>query len=147
MKTVFDKAIRDQLIARIGALSEQSTAQWGKMNVYQMMRHCTLWEEMALGKKQYKRAFIGRLFGKLALRGLMKDDSPLTRSTPTLPELRITGDGDVAAEKAKWISLIGEYERCPDAGIIHPFFGKMSREQIGYIAYKHIDHHLRQFNS
>lgn len=30
---------------------------------------------------------------------------------------------------------------------MHPFFGKITREQIGYLAYKHDDHHLRQFNA
>lgn len=147
MKTVFDKATREELTGRISRLTEQSTAQWGKMNVYQMIRHCALWEEMALGKKQYERVFIGRLFGKLALRGLMKDDGPLSRNSPTLPEFRITGNGNVAAEKAKWISLIGEYQHFSNPGFIHPFFGKMTKEQIGYMAYKHIDHHLRQFNN
>jgi len=147
MKTVFDKTTRDELINRIGTLGENSTAQWGKMNVYQMIKHCALWEEMAMGKVRYKRAFVGRLFGRIALKKVLKDDAPLTRSTPTLPELRITETGDVLAEKAKWISLIGEYEHFTDADFVHPFFGKMTKEQIGYLAYKHTDHHLRQFNS
>ena len=90
MKTVFDKTTRDELINRIGTLGENSTAQWGKMNVYQMIKHCALWEEMAMGKVRYKRAFVGRLFGRIALKKVLKDDAPLTRSTPTLPELRIT---------------------------------------------------------
>jgi len=28
----------------------------------------------------------------------------------------------------------------------YPFFGELSPEQAGQMAYKHIDHHLRQFN-
>jgi len=147
MKTVFDKTTRDELIGRIGTLEENSTAQWGKMNVYQMIKHCALWEEMAMGRVRYKRAFVGRLFGRIALKKVLKDDAPLTRSTPTLPELRITETGDVLAEKAKWIELIREYEHFTDADFVHPFFGKMTKEQIGYLAYKHTDHHLRQFNS
>lgn len=147
MKTIFDQTTREELTRRIGTVNENSKAQWGKMNIYQMLKHCTLWEEMALGKTKYKRAFVGRLFGKIALKKVLKDDAPLTRSTPTLAELRIKGDGDVSAEKTKWISLIGEYEHFTDPGFIHPFFGKITKEQIGYLAYKHADHHLRQFNS
>ncbi|MBS1532535.1 MAG: DinB family protein [Bacteroidetes bacterium] len=146
MKTVLDKATREELISRIGALTENSQAQWGKMNVGQMVKHCTLYEEMAIGKKKYKRAFIGRLFGKIALKKVLRDDAPLTRNTPTLPELRIKEAGDILAEKAKWIGLINEYEHLTDDGFVHPFFGKMTKEQIGYMAYKHTDHHLRQFN-
>ena len=65
MKTLFDKTTRDELINRINTINENSTAQWGKMNVYQMLKHCTLWQEMILGKKKYKQPFIGRLFGKM----------------------------------------------------------------------------------
>ena len=83
MKTVFDKATRDELINRISSLNENSKAQWGKMNIYQMLRHCTLCEEMYLGKKTYKRALRGRLFGRIGLRNLMKDDSPLKPNLPT----------------------------------------------------------------
>jgi len=54
MKTIFDKQTRDELIDRINKLNENSTAQWGKMNVYQMLKHCTLYEEMLLGKKEFK---------------------------------------------------------------------------------------------
>lgn len=147
MKTIFDTATREELIGRINKLDDSSTAQWGKMNIYQMLKHCTLTEEMYLGKTKYTRAFIGRLFGKMALKKVLKDDAPLSRNTPTLPELRIKGDGVVSAEKTKWISLLGEYEHFTDPGFVHPFFGKITKEQIGYMAYKHADHHLRQFNS
>src|ERR1044071_9506757 len=101
MKTIFDKTTRDELINRINALNENSTAQWGKMNIYQMLRHSTLAEEMILGKKKYKRAFIGYLFGKLALKSVLKDDNPLRKNSPTLPELKIKENGDVSTEKKR----------------------------------------------
>lgn len=147
MKTTFDKGTRDELIGRINTLNENSTAQWGKMNVYQMLKHCALWEEMVLGKKKYKRMFIGRLFGKMALRNIIKDEKPLARNTPTIPEFIVRENGDVASQKSKWIALLGEHEHFPEFDFVHPFFGKMTKEQIGYMAYKHADHHLRQFNS
>jgi hypothetical protein len=64
MKSVLDKTTRDELINRINTLNESSMPQWGKMNVYQVLKHCVLAEEMYLGKKEYKRSFLGRLFGK-----------------------------------------------------------------------------------
>ena len=147
MKTVLDKSTRDELISRINKLSENSAVQWGRMNVYQMVKHCTLWEEMTSGRNKYKRAFIGRLFGKIAMRTLLKNEDPMPRNAPTIPELRVTGTGDLAAEKKKWVALLEEYEHFSNTDLVHPFFGKMTREQTGYLAYKHTDHHLRQFNS
>jgi len=145
MKTMFDKSTRDEVIARIDMLNENSGPGWGKMNVYQMLKHCTLWEEMALGKKHFKRIFLGRIFGKLAKKDLMRD-VPMRRNSGTIPELRITGSGDVNLEKKKWIGLIEEYTEFSNPGFIHPFAGKMTEEEIGQMAYKHADHHLRQFN-
>ena len=146
MKTVFDLATRQELVIRVNALQESSLPQWGKMTAWQMVRHCVLWEDMALGKKDYPRVFIGRLFGKMALKSMLKDDKPLARNSPTIPPMKISGTGDLGAEKAKWIGLINEYAQFPEHVLLHPFFGKMTKEQTGWMAYKHIDHHLRQFN-
>ena len=146
MKSIFDKTTRDELISRIYMLNENSRAQWGKMNINQMVKHCRLWEEMILGKKKYKRAFIGRLFGKMALKNAIKDEKPMMRNALTVPELRISENANFSSERMRWISLIEEHEYISNPDFVHPFFGKMTMEQIGYHAYKHTDHHLRQFN-
>jgi hypothetical protein len=148
MKTVFDKTTRNELIARINTLNENSTAQWGKMNIYQMLKHCTLWEEMLSGKIKCKRSFPGRLFGKMALKNFLKDEKPMMRNALTSPELKVKeSKGSVSSERTKWIALIEENAHFSNPYFMHPFFGKMTKEQTGYLAYKHIDHHLRQFNS
>ena len=147
MQTIFDKTNRDELIKRINALNENSKAQWGKMNICQMLKHCIIWEEMALGRKKYKQSFLGRLFGKMALKDFIKDEIPFKKKVPTVPAFKIKElTGDVKLEKKKWINLIDEYAHFSNVDFVHPFFGKMNKEQIGYLAYKHIDHHLRQFN-
>jgi len=145
MKSVYDAATRDELVARIRLLAETSHALWGKMTVFQMLKHCSLWEEMVLTEKKYKRVFIGRVFGKIALRKVLKDEKPLMRNSPSIPELIITENGSVPLQKEKWIALIGQYGGKFDPDFVHPFFGKMTKEQIGWMAYKHADHHLRQF--
>src|SRR6478609_4326879 len=91
MKTVFDKTVREELIGRIDTLSEKTVAEWGKMNIYQMLKHCTTWEEWVQGvhKPRYKQAFIGFIFGKMALKGILKDDGPLRRNTPTSAAFKV----------------------------------------------------------
>jgi len=148
MKSIFDSTTRAGLIERINTLNENSTPQWGKMNIYQMLKHCTVYEEMMLGKNRYKRAFIGRLFGRMALKEFTQDESLIKRNVPTLPELKVKADhGDVTAERKKWIALLEEYPNAACNDIEHSFFGKLTKEQVGTLVYKHTDHHLRQFNS
>ena len=146
MKSIFEKSTRDELKSRIQSLNENSRGQWGKMNIGQMMRHCTMWDEMALDKKKYKQSFIGKLFGKMALKDIMKDQ-PMKKSMPTVPSFKVKEPVQVAGEKMKWLKLIDEYEYYSGHGFIHPFFGEMTKEQTGFLVYKHIDHHLKQFNA
>jgi hypothetical protein len=116
------------------------------MNIYQMLKHCTKWDDMMLGNIQVKQMFIGRLFGKLALKNVLKNDKPLGKNSPTAPELRIKEKaGDIALQKAEWIKRISEYGHFDKPNFMHPFFGKMTKEQVGQFVYKHHDHHLRQF--
>ena len=77
----------------------------------------------------------------------MLKDEPMKPNLLTVPSFKISGNGDVAAIKAKWINVLGEHAEQKSSGFVHPFFGKLTAEQAGRIAYKHIDHHLRQFNS
>ncbi|MDB5157417.1 MAG: hypothetical protein JWR50_2124 [Mucilaginibacter sp.] len=148
MKSIFDKPTRDELIIRIKTLNQNSTSQWGKMNIYQMLKHCTLCEEMYLGQAVYPRQFIGRLLGKMALKSLTKDETPMGKNAPTSDSFKIKlVAGNVLDERDKWITLVEEYGNYNNPEFAHWFFGKMTKEQVGYLAYKHTDHHLRQFNS
>lgn len=145
MKTIFDRPTIAALTTRIQTLRATDQAEWGKMTVYQMLKHCTLCEEMFQGKKRYKRLFIGRLFGRMVLQRLLKEDNSLKRNQPTHPTLRITGTGNYVAEQQKWITLLEDYTRFNNPDFVHPFFGRMTMDEIGQYVYKHTDHHLRQF--
>ena len=110
MKSVLDKSTRDELIVRINKLGENSKAHWGQMNVYQMLKHCVLCEELYLGKTKHKRAFMGRLFGKMGLKNILREDKEFPKNAPTSNVFKVKEtDGDVANEKQQWIALIEEY--------------------------------------
>ena len=147
MKTVFDKPTRDELIARINKLDNNSHAQWGKMDVAQMIKHCRLWEEMISGELKCKRSFPGRLVGQMVLKRFLNDEKPLGRGAPTAPELRVEETHlAIEAEKARWIEMLEKNAQFSNPNFVHPFFGKMTKDQVGWLDYRHIDHHLRQFN-
>ncbi len=118
------------------------------MNLFEMLKHCTENELMMIREKDYKRRFIGRLFGKSVLKSIVKDENDLKKNTPTHPKLIFKGNGDIEKLKEFWISIIEKYptKKAKEfENFIHPFFGKMTKDEIGIFAYKHIDHHLRQF--
>jgi hypothetical protein len=147
MKTVFEQSTRDELINRINSLNENNKALWGKMNLYQMCKHCSIWDEWVLGKRDhvYKQEFLGKIFGKMALKNNTKNDRPLSKNMPAGKGFTVKTDGDFRIQKAIWANLVVKYGNFNNDRFIHDFFGKMSKEQIGIFAYKHNDHHLRQF--
>lgn len=150
IKTIFDDETRNEVITRINSLHIDSSKQWWKMNVYQMILHCSTRDAWVQGNNKpiYKRSFIGRIFGRMVLKRFTKDDKMLDRNTPTTWELVIHEiEWDFAAAKAEWVKRMSEYENFSNDAFVHDFFGKMTREQIWILAYKHADHHLRQFNS
>lgn len=147
MKTIFDKGTRDEVIHRIDALTENSKPHWGKMTVQQMTRHCALCEEYYYGNVNVKRSFLGRLFGKMAIKAILRDEnSSFKKNAPTPLQFRVKTDvGNLEAEKEKWKKLIGNYSTFNKEELTHWFFGKMTKNQLGQFIYKHCDHHLKQF--
>lgn len=148
MRTIFDINTRTALVGRIEKINEENKAKWGKMNVFQMLKHNTYWNRWILGKENhtYKQAFMGKLFGKIALKKMIKDEKPFDKNIPTSSQFKAKDlNGDLEKEKAKWISLIKEYENYQNPNFVHDFFGKMTKEEIGILVHKHCDHHLRQF--
>ena len=150
MKTIFDSQVRKEVIVRISSLNKDYQAQWGRMNLFQMVKHNTYWNGWILGTEHhiYKQELIGKIFGKIALRKMIKDEKPFDKNIPTSSQFKVTeSNGDLEAEKLKWISLTEAYDDFNNPDFIHDFFGKMTMEQIGILAYKHSDHHLRQFGA
>ena len=113
-----------------------------------MATHCCIWDSWVLGKTEiaYKQSLVGKIVGKMVLRNIIKDEKPLDKNIPTSDAFKVEGkNGDLEERKSQWIDLITDYRGFSNDEFIHDFFGKMTKEQIGILAYKHSDHHLRQF--
>ena len=149
MNSIFDKTTIDAFKARISKLDASNKAQWGKMNAKQMLKHCIENEQMLLREKTFKPVFIGKIFGKMALKSDIKDDRPLGKNSPTHPDLRIKEVHEpFEVLIAEWKTLLDKYpaiESSHYSNFRHPFFQKMDASQVSRFAVKHIDHHLRQF--
>lgn len=114
-----------------------------------MTKHNTIWIEWVLGRKDfvYKQDILGKLFGRMALLSNTKDDKPIGKNMQAGKSFTVKeSTGNIQTEISTWIEQINNYENFSNANFVHDFFGKMTKEQIGIFAFKHNDHHLRQFN-
>jgi len=82
MKNLFEKETIDEVIGRISNLQPAAQRQWGKMDVAQMMAHCSGALEMASGKLNPPRMLIGRIIGPL-VRPIYTNEKPFSRNNPT----------------------------------------------------------------
>ena len=63
MKSLFNHKESKEIIQRINQLKPASKAEWGKMNVAQMVAHAQTPLKVAFGEIKLKRGLIGILFG------------------------------------------------------------------------------------
>ena len=74
MNNLFEAEDAVGILLRLSKLHPRSTPLWGKMNVAQMMAHCQVPIEVALGEKELKRTFVGFVFGGIAKRQIISDN-------------------------------------------------------------------------
>ena len=144
VKNLFNPATKQEIINRIHILTPQSAAQWGKMNVAQMLAHCQMPLGVATGKHKLKRNFFLSLIGPLFKKQLY-NDVPFKRSLPTDRSFIITSPQDFEKEKQNLIAMINSFSETTMSGEPHPFFGRMTKEEWSKGTWKHLDHHLQQF--
>jgi Protein of unknown function (DUF1569) len=146
MKNLFEPSAVREVMSRIEQLNPSSRRQWGKMNVAQMMAHCSAALEMASGKLVAKRTLIGRIVGP-RMRHLLTNDSPFPRNAPTAKELKV-GCCDFTQERERLKQCVNQFHEGGESQCTrnpHPFFGRITPLEWSTGMYKHLDHHLKQF--
>ncbi|HEU4632978.1 MAG TPA: DUF1569 domain-containing protein [Flavisolibacter sp.] len=146
-KNLLYPEVAQQIIERVQRLQATSKAQWGKMNATEMLLHCNLCNEQifkgeAFVKRTTARQYLLRLLAlyvaphfKKGIRGDAKNET----------KGRI-GVWEFESQKQRFTENIGRFllQKEP-LRLPHIAFGNLSTGQWGIAAYKHMDHHLRQF--
>jgi hypothetical protein len=148
MKSLYDKETYAEITSRINAITPNSKKQWGKMEVAQMLAHCKEAFKVPLSDKKMPLMFIGLLLG-WAFKNKLYNEAPWKQNLPTAPNFIIKDERDFEKEKQELSAMITQfYNAGPEivGRFPHPMFGSFTKEQWGISMYKHLDHHLKQFN-
>jgi len=148
MQNLFDPRDAQKTIDRIHNLTPETPAQWGKMNVSQMLAHCNVAYDMSL-TDQYKapgsfKKFMLKLFVKNSVVG----PKPYPKNGRTAPEFIISDERDFEIEKKKLIQYINKAKNLGGAyfnGKESHSFGPLNKKEWNTLFSKHINHHLTQF--
>ena len=146
-RTLFQDGDRRELLDRVHRLQPGTSPRWGRMDAAQMLAHCQVPLRVALGEVKLSRGLIGVLFGGLAKKKLMGAE-PFKPNLPTSAEFVVKDRRDFAREREQLVTLIERFATGGPAGLTrdpHPFFGAMTTAEWEVLMWKHLDHHLRQF--
>jgi hypothetical protein len=149
MKNLFQPDAVDEVTSRIHTLQPAAQRAWGKMDVAQMMAHCSAALDMASGRLNPPRAFIGRVLGPLA-RPIYSNDKPFSKNNPTDKTLVVADPRDFTREQEQLKLKLRQFHQGGEAQCTkkpHPFFGRLTPSEWATGMYKHLDHHLRQFGA
>jgi hypothetical protein len=148
MKNLYEASSVLEIKQRIALLKPESPRQWGKMNAAQAIAHCAASMEWAVGDRVPPRAFFPGLLGRLIKPLVLGDDKPFRPNSPTSPDLVVSDQRELDAERQRLSVLIDRFTAGGPIGCTtnpHSFFGRLTPEQWAILTYKHLDHHLRQF--
>ena len=149
MKNILAESDYAEIRERIMALSSKSPRQWGRMDVQQMLVHCTVQLKLAVGEMSSQRQGPSLMRSRLGKRILFWN-LPWPKGATTPKEMNIKTNNFLLAEletqKRELLKYVdkarGEEQFEP-----HSFFGNLNREEWSRLIYKHLDHHLKQFGS
>lgn len=146
---IFSRETSEQVIQRINRLSPTSKALWGKMNVGQMLAHCNVMYEMVFTNKHPKPGFFMQFILKSFVKGIVTGEKPYKHNSQTAPAFIIKNERDFETEKGRLVSYIQQAQQLGGNHFDEKeslSFGRLSRDQWNTMFYKHLDHHLQQFN-
>ncbi|MCZ6727328.1 MAG: DUF1569 domain-containing protein [Acidobacteria bacterium] len=146
-KNFYDRETYDALLGRVERLTRDAEPGWGRMNSSQMLAHCAEVAEVAAGKPLVGTPWFVRLMGGLIKR-MVVSDKPYPRDSRTHPQYVMTESVDFEQQKERLLAVLGKLkENGPEGAeqMRHELFGKLKAEEAGWVAYKHLDHHLAQF--
>lgn len=148
MQNFFTSIGSQATIDRINKLTPETQAQWGKMDVAQMLAHCNVAYDMSLTDQYSKPGSFKKFMLKMFVKGAVVGPKPYPKNGRTAPEFVIADERDFEVEKKKLIDYIikvrnlgGNHFNGKDS---HSF-GSLTENEWNTMFSKHLDHHLTQF--
>jgi hypothetical protein len=144
-RTLFHAASRQEVQQRLARLVPDRTPLWGKFTAPRMVVHLADGIRLAFGELAV--APIKSVIRFPPIKQLAIYVLPWPQGSATAPELLARAPAAWNGEIVALSALVERFAtRSPrDKWAPHPLFGSMSGRAWGVLAYRHCDHHFRQF--
>lgn len=145
---IFTEEVTSTIINRINSLTPETSSEWGKMSVGQMLAHCNVTYEMVYDNTHKKPNGFVKFMLKAFVKSKVVSSDPYPQNGRTAPQFLITEPREFNIEKTRLIDYITKTQALGedhfDQKESHSF-GKLTKQEWNNLFYKHLDHHLTQF--
>lgn len=138
----------DDLVTRLGRLAPTTPRRWGVMTPHAML--CHLADSFRVGLGECTASPAETLASRTIVRFIaLHTPLPWPHGVPTRPEIDQQRGGtrpaDFARDRETVVTLMRRFAAPGTRYVRHPMFGALSGAEWLTWAYRHTDHHLRQF--
>jgi oxepin-CoA hydrolase/3-oxo-5,6-dehydrosuberyl-CoA semialdehyde dehydrogenase len=144
--------ISTELFISLQQLHADAIAKWGKMNAQQMVEHLIDFIDLSVEKIHFPLAVPEEDLPKY--KTFLMSEKPFRENTKA--PATVLGENPLPAKLNSLQSAVHQlkisvsdffsfFAKYPDKKTLHPAFGWLNFEQWLMLHYKHISHHLRQF--
>lgn len=149
MKSLFNPEDLEETRNRIFLIKENFEPKWGRMNAAQMFRHCDKILQVALGKLILpKRNLLIQTIGIITKIEMKIFNNGIPGNMPTFDKVKVSENCNFEKSRENLLKTLDEFIRKAEKNNLlseHQLFGKMTKQDWGFLEYKHINHHLKQF--
>ncbi len=148
-KSLHNRIYFEEIINRISNLHENSPRKWGQMSVAQMLKHCDLVLQVPLQKIEIPKInALLETIGSVTKLEMQFFNNGIPRNMPTFQKLIVNFECDFEEARNNLLKRLDEYWKAFEKNDLpdhHSLFGKMKENDWGFLEYKHLNHHLKQF--
>lgn len=143
--------LKNRFIPLLKQIPSDTTSQWGKMTLQQMIEHFSDSVRIASGKTVHTD-FVFEPEHLQKAREFMLSEKPFKENTvnPLMPEvpapvINVSSEEAIKELQKELAYFFGVFEKNNLQVTRNPFFGDLNYEQNVHLLHKHALHHLRQF--
>ena len=149
MSSIASSSTLNALVTRLERVEPSSQRRWGRMDAHEMLCHLADSFRAMLGERAASTMPASRLSRTIIKFIAIHSPLPWPKGVPTRPEVNPLEQGTRPAvfeeDRQAVIALMRRFAEPGAQYGSHPMFGRMRRSEWLTWAYRHVDHHLRQF--
>ncbi len=146
-KNLLYREAANAICARVEKLSHENAPRWGEMNATEMLLHCNICNRQILEEERGdEKTAVGQYLLRILALYIAPHFKKGVKSEPRNITKGLIDSASFNEQKDEFVRLIKQFPlQEKEFTLTHPAFGNISTNEWGIAAYKHMDHHLRQF--